>query len=265
MKKIIAIFIITPIIIAVVLSAGCGRDRKPDFSDLRNRLETLKKRNPSGNIETLKNTVAEYEELLNICLTAFENQYSALRYLGVQCLQREMYDLAIQYLSKSLTIKSEDPDLYYYLGIAYAYKGKRDHSFNDKAESNYKLALELQPNNSLILYSLAMLYYYNQNLKKEAIDIMLKSYEFSGKFDYKPAAMLARFYLDAGDNAEALKYYRHASERASQPNIKAKFLLNMGLVYQKMNDKANAAQFFQQALKTDKHLTEARNLLAGVK
>ena len=238
---------------------------KIDFNDLRSRIQELKQHGAGQDIGNLKTTLKEFEELLNICLTAFENQHQALRYLGVQCLQRQMYDPAIEYLSKALKIKSEDADLHYYIAIAYANKGKRDNSYNFKAEQSYKDSLIIQPNNSLTLYSLGILYYYHLNQKENALQVMNKAYQFAAKYEYKPAAMLARFYFEKGDFAEAVKYYKDATEKVSTPIIKAKLLMNAGIVYQKMNDTANAKLYFGNALKLDDTLKNAQNLYDSLK
>ncbi|HPG32018.1 MAG TPA: tetratricopeptide repeat protein [bacterium] len=243
---------------------SCSND-KIDFNDLRSRIQELKQRGAGQNIDNLKNNLKEFEELLNICLSAFENQHQALRYLGVQCLQRQMYDPAIEYLSKALKIKSEDADLHYYIAIAYANKGKRDNSYNFKAEQSYKDSLIIQPNNSLTLYSLGILYYYHLNQKENAIQVMNKAYQYAAKYEYKPSAMLARFYFEKGDFAESVKYYKDAAERASTPKIKAKLLMNTGIVYQKMNDTANAKLYFENALNLDDTLKGAQTLFDSLK
>ncbi|MBP7653049.1 tetratricopeptide repeat protein [Candidatus Dependentiae bacterium] len=253
------------ILILLILQVISCSDSKINFNDLRSRIQELKQRGSGQNTANLQNTVKETEELLNICLSAFENQYQALRYLGVQCLQRQMYDAAIENLNKALKIKSEDADLHYYLAIAYANKGKRDSSYNFKAEQEYKEALILQPNNSLALYSLGILYYYHLNQKDMAMEVMNKSYQNAAKYEYKPSAMLARFYLEKNEFGEAVKYYKDAAERVSSPKIKAKLLLNAGIVYQKMNDNINAKIYFQNSLKLDDSLQEAKNLLSLVK
>ncbi|HPP86960.1 MAG TPA: tetratricopeptide repeat protein [bacterium] len=240
MKKIKYIFIMILIFNAISCS------KKGDYSAVRERLQELKK-TQNADIDTLQKNAKEFDEITSIMLTAFEGNFLLSRQLGIKFLQKEMYDLAIEYLSKALAIKPEDVDANYYLGVAYAYKGKYDKSFSFKAEDLFKKALSFQPDNSIIMYSLSILYYYQLDKKNEAIELMKKSVERAGATEYKPAAMLGKYYYNSGEYFEAINYIKEALNKTTSKELKAQFSLNLAHIYSKVNDAANSDLYKKQA------------------
>jgi len=172
-----------------------------------------------------------------------------------------MFDVAIDSLNKALAIKSDDADLYYYLGISYGYKGRIDTQFNLKSEEAYKKGLTIQPKSSMLLYALSVLYYFNFNNKPEAIELMKQAKINSPNSDYKIPAMLARYYYEADDFKKAIEYYQESIKLTSSDYIHSQLNYNLGKIYLKIDDKKNAADYFRKSLKNNPKAGEIRKLL----
>lgn len=228
---------------------GCSKNQATDkYGDLRERLKELKQKNVSEkDFADHTKVAAEYEELSNIIFTAYENKHSALKNLGVKLLQRQMYDPAIDALQKAAAVKSDDADLYYYIGIGFGYKGKTDPIYNFKSEEYYNKALQLQPDNHLTLYALSILYYFNMGNKQQGFEIMKKARSVAKVFDYKIPAMLGKYYYDAEDYKSAIEFYNESLEKTNNNIIRAKLLFDIGKIYHKFNDTKSAAEYFRKA------------------
>ena len=159
-----------------------------------------------------------------------------------------MFDPAIEAFQKAAAVKTDDADLYYYIGIGYGYKGKIDPIFNYKSEESYKKALILQPDNPLTLYALSILYYFNLGDKTEGFEMMKRAKSVSKVFDYKIPAMLGRFYYDANDYKSAIESYLEALEKTTNNQIRSKLFFDIAKIYLKFNDKKSAIEYLHKAV-----------------
>jgi tetratricopeptide (TPR) repeat protein len=159
-----------------------------------------------------------------------------------------MYDLSIKSLERAIELKSDDYNVYYYLGISYAYKGKLDKKFNTKALDNYLKALKLKPNNSEINYSISVLYYYNLGNRKKGLEYMLEAFKYSDK-EHKIPAVLGKYYFDEKSYDSSISYYKIALNKATNNTNKADYCGYISKIYKTMKKFGLAEEYLKKARK----------------
>jgi len=142
-------------------------------------------------------------------LESLANWYTRL---GTIYLEKRLWDLAIENYIKGLQNGKDTPGIYYSIGLAYANRGsERDNSEDiDKAEFNYKKAIEMQDNYYDAQNALAILLFYNKNEKDKAISI-IQEVIARNKKNYIARFTLGRFYYETNQLPKALSVYEDLS------------------------------------------------------
>lgn len=119
----------------------------PDFKEGLEHFE-------AGSFEA---AAASFQKTVDNFPASIEANYN----LAITYLRLEKTTEAINILEKTVSLKSDVPELYLALAEAYFHQGE-----SDKAETMFKKALELQPDNYRIYYDLGIIYYKNDRLEE---------------------------------------------------------------------------------------------------
>jgi tetratricopeptide (TPR) repeat protein len=145
------------------------------------------------------------EESLRFSLLENPQDIEKLRELAIVLYNKKDYSGAINLYEKLAKIKSEDPDIFAFLG--YLYYEEEDYA---KSIENYEIALEIDPGRSFIYFLLGNSYS-RAGLIKDAIN----SYDFAIFLDldiYTAHLDFAKKYEAIGQKEKALKEYVIAYE-----------------------------------------------------
>jgi protein O-GlcNAc transferase len=104
------------------------------------------KHHQAGNLQ-------QAEQICNDILKAQPTNVNALNYLGVLCLQKKNYLLAIQHFEKAVSLGPNNPIVYFNLGNALRSKG----NYGD-AIACYQKAVQLDPNMADAYNNLGLVY-----------------------------------------------------------------------------------------------------------
>ena len=155
-----------------------------------------------------------------------------------QCLQKtKQYSLAIEPYEKALELQP-DPKLAFHLGSV-AKNAKQ----YDKAIEAYLKALELDPSYASAQYNLSLAYMKADRYEEavESFDTLIEMEGDSYRAYYSQG--LSFYYM--GDYDGALEAYDMALEQKETKNV----LNNIGLVYDKLGNKKEAALWYEKAKK----------------
>lgn len=134
-------------------------------------------------------------------------QYSLI---GKYYLDRQLWDMAIDSFNNSLKYGNKNVNVYYFIGLAYGNRGSEKKSAEDidKAEANYRRAIELNENFPDAKYALSiLLFYYRENGKNEAQSLINGILE-KNRVYYPARFAEGRFNYELGNKDKALAIYR---------------------------------------------------------
>jgi len=155
-----------------------------------------------------------------------------------QCLQKtKQYSQAIEPYEKAFELQP-DPKLAFHLGSV-AKKAKQ----YDKAIEAYNKALELDPTYTSAQYNLSLAYM-RADRYEEAVEAFDKLVEMEGD-SYRAYYSQGLSFYYMGRYDEALESYDMALEQKETKNV----LNNIGLVYDKLGNKKEAAVWYEKAKK----------------
>jgi tetratricopeptide (TPR) repeat protein len=153
-----------------------------------------------------------------------------------QCLQTtKQYSLAIEPFEKALEL-NPDPKLAFHLGSV-----AKDAKQNDKAIAAYQMALELDPTYVKARYNLSLTYM-DAGRYEEAVESFDRMIEQDGK-SYRAYYSQGLSYYYLGRYEEALEAFDYATEFEETVNL----FNNIGLVYDKLGDKKQTAEWYKKA------------------
>jgi tetratricopeptide (TPR) repeat protein len=197
--KTVKMFIAFVVVVVVVLLAAkyfnCGFVR--DYTDNKDRtIQEVREK-----ITDLEKDKIKDEKTLNI----LANQYSRL---GTIYIEKNLWDLAIEYYEKAIKYGKNTPGIYYSAGLAYANRGSEKNSVDDidRAEYFYKKAVAMQDNYYDAQNALAILMFYHKDDKAGATEIMERVVARNKK-NYIARFTLGRFLYETGKLPRALSVY----------------------------------------------------------
>lgn len=166
------------------------------------------RRSRSLSLQELQQKAREAEERFNKKKEDAASVAMAYMNLGRRQVEEEQWNPAISSLGKSVKYGRDSSRLYYYLGLAYANRGKESGSSDDidAAIQFYRAALEKQPDFNDARYGLAMVLYLIKNQGDQAIPHLVAILKDDPLFH--PASFaLGRIYYEKGDLQRALSVY----------------------------------------------------------
>jgi type IV pilus assembly protein PilF len=164
--------------------------------------------------------------------------------LGISYYGKGLSDMAIAEFQRALVLKPDDTEVHNYLGAIYMEKGRWDDAI---ASFNRSLANILYDTPSASLYNLGRAYY-----EKREYDRALKYYRDAAEKDPDNVLMtwieknVGMCWFAKGDTEEALRHFQKSLILA--PSL-AESHYWIGLCYQKLKRKADAAAAFQSAVR----------------
>ncbi len=129
-------------------------------------------------IQELKETIAEYEEIVNQKVEAALKQASYLKLLAQEYMRFELYGPALETLEEALLIEPQNQVLHELAGVCAGYLAKAQArpetraAYLAMAEQFYKLSLEIDPNYQDGLYALGNLYHFELARHLEAVRVL---------------------------------------------------------------------------------------------
>lgn len=198
--------------------------------------------------------LGEAEALYRQILGADENHAGASHYLGIISQQVGRYDLAVQWIQRSIALRPEEANAHSNLGEAYRAMGRFD-----EAISAYRRALEIQPNHAQGLNNLA-------NALRESGQFAESKAACRHALERHPNDPTA--WLNLGNalwDENDLKGAIAAAQRALElkPDY-AEAANNLGISLKKMGRLEEAAAAYRRALELKPNLAAAHNNLGHV-
>lgn len=128
--------------------------------------------------------------------------------LGSKYLDKKMWDNAIDALNNSLKNGKHEPGIFHSLAVAYANKAKDtgDAGLYDKAEHNYRQALEINSGYSESIYGLAIILFYHKDDRQKAVS-MVNELAMKNPANYDARFALGRFHYELEDLEKSLQVY----------------------------------------------------------
>lgn len=212
------------ILIAVIaaLLAACSSDPR---MDALLQMEQPSELAPSPErIQELKETIAEYEEIVNQKVEAAHKQASYLKLLAQEYMRYELYGPALEALEKALLIESQNQVLHQLAGVCAGYLAKAQArpevraAYLVMAEQFYKMSLEIDPNYQDGLYALGTLYHFEMARHLDAIHVLESLLDRSPT--HVPALfVLARAHAALGNVEDAVGAYDRIIENAADGDV----------------------------------------------
>lgn len=175
---------------------------------------------------------------------------------GISLIQMGEYNNAAKELLEAEKYSPDDPKIHYYLGIAYHGKGLRNHAIRE-----FEKAISLKKDYSEAHNYLGTLY-----METKQWDMALQEFDLALEniFYDTPAMPLFNagwtYYLKK-DYKNALIKYETALQKEPMTYLRPQIEKNIGIIYFDQNNLHGAISHFEQAVKLDPSLYEARFLL----
>ena len=171
-------------------------------------------------IQELKETIAEYEEIVNQKVEASLKQPSYLKLLAQEYMRYELYGPALETLEMALLIEPRNQVLHQLAGVCAAYLAKAQArpevraAYLSMAEQFYKMSLEIDPNYQDGLYALGTLYHFEMVRHLDAIRV-LESLLDRSPTHIQALFILARAHAALGNIEDAVSAYDLIVENAA--------------------------------------------------
>jgi tetratricopeptide (TPR) repeat protein len=178
-----------------VVSCNMRRDHKSKsdqfYQEVKDKITKLEKE--------------EYKDATTVSRLA--QQYNLI---GVYYLERHLWDMAIDALNNSIKYGNKGADSFYSIGLAYANRGIEKNSADDinKAEYNYRKAIEM--NGSLLdaRYALSILLFYHRENGKSEAQTLINEVITKNRAHYPARFANGRFNYELGNKEKALTIYQ---------------------------------------------------------
>lgn len=166
------------LVVAALLLAACSPERDGAVDRLLMTEPDPVDRDDADpeRIRELERDVERYREQVEEALRAVGESANAHRLLGMRFLDQQMYGPALEQFTQAVDIQSENPTLFYYVGIA---AGLHAQAATDRveqetrfqqAERAYLRALELRPRYAAAAYALSVLLAYELDRPQDALE-----------------------------------------------------------------------------------------------
>lgn len=147
----------------------------------------------------------EYKDATTVSRLA--EQYNLI---GTFYLERHLWDLTIDAFTNSMKYGNKSADAFYSLGLAYANRGIEKNSKEDidKAEFNYRKAIEIRSNLLDAKYALSILLFYHRPDGKVEAQSLINEILMKNNSYYQARFANGRFNYELGNKEKALTIYQ---------------------------------------------------------
>lgn len=147
----------------------------------------------------------EYKDATTVSRLA--EQYNLI---GTFYLERHLWDLTIDAFTNSMKYGNKSADAFYSLGLAYANRGVEKNSQEDinKAEYNYRKAIEIRSNLLDAKYALSILLFYHRPEGKAEAQSLINEILVKNNAYYQARFANGRFNYELGNKEKALTIYQ---------------------------------------------------------
>ena len=187
-----------------------------------------------------------YKEAIDTMVEAYISLGSLNKAIGEKLMLQQYYEKAIEHLEMAREIRTEDANIYFWLGVCYVnlYKNGNDNSYLEKAENSYQTAIKLLPGYMDALYSYAQLLFYAKEDYEKTVEILNEYlYGLSPKSKELKKAM-----ENSGEDTSTF-----VNPKINNPDINAYFLL--GRAYYMLQDYKSAYDTYQKIYSYKNKLT----------
>lgn len=225
----------------VVLLAGCDRSRDDFYLDNLAKIERSEKgpsRPSDERIQELKREIRRYRAEVERKVEAAQQLGIYHKMLAVAYMRREMYQAAYDSLKEALAWHPANAVLFYYSGICAAQMSKAAAGpektlWLERAETHYRRAVEIEPDNVEALYGLAILYTFELDRLADAERLVrrilgLRERHEDGSF------LLANILYRSGRLPEAAALYGQIGESTQVDARRTEALANKSLIEKEM-------------------------------
>lgn len=162
----------------------------------------------SESLEELEKRAMEYETNTNKETGAGDKLAIIYQKIGDKYLERKTWTSAINAYEKAIGYGRDSSIVHYSIAVAYANRGKelQDKSDINKAEYQYKRAIEISPDNYDARYGLGILYAYLKNDKAKGLKIFKVLIALNDKY-YSARFAVGRIYYELGEKKISLSIY----------------------------------------------------------
>lgn len=175
-------------------------------------------------IRELKESIAEYEEIVGRKVEAALRQASYLKLLAREYMRLELFGPAMETLEEVLLIEPRNQILHQLAGVCAAYLAKAQArpearaAYFAMAEQFYKMSLEIDPNYRDGLYALGTLYHFEMARHLDAVRVLDRILDRSPS-DIQALFVVARAHAALGEIDDAVGAYDRIIENAGERDI----------------------------------------------
>ena len=210
------------ILLCVAAIAACRRDPRLDALI---QMEQPSAVAPSPErIQELKDTIAEYEDVVSQKVQAALKQASYLKLLAQEYVRSELYGPALDTLAEALILEPRNQVLHQLAGVSAGFLGKAQPRASDRAyyfamaESYYLQSLEIDPYFQDGLYALGTLYHFELGRHLDAIEA-LETLLDRAPTHIQGLFVLARAHAAVGNIEEAAAAYNSIVENSADTDV----------------------------------------------
>ncbi len=133
--------------------------------------------------------------------------------IGSFYLERRLWDMTIDSFDSSIKYGNKKANAFYSLGLAYANRGIEKNSTDDinKAEYNYRKAVETDPGLLDAKYALSILLFYHREKGKDEALTLINQILANNRAYYPARFANGRFNYELGNKQKALMIYQELS------------------------------------------------------
>lgn len=201
--------------------------------------------------EDWEKAIAKFEDVINLKIESYGYAHHLHKKMGNYLRNRGFWNKAIDHYRKALELQPNDYYVHYSLGICYANLGRSQEAYLEEAIEEYYTAVKLSPSFEMPYLGLGIIYFFKKGMHKEGINCLKRAISLEPEF-VEAYVTLGKCYYEIGKLKEAAANYQEAIKR-SPPKIKvvANYYNNLGIVYRTMGDRKQAIDCFQKSLKID--------------
>lgn len=184
---------------------SCQKDYQEDYQAAYDHLS-------KGEIKDIEKAIDDFDKVILYTMMALDGKSDALRALGHKLVQAEMYLEAANAFEKAREIDPKNVNICYYLGLCYANYAQieenppRKKKYIDLAEAAYLSGEKINSENSIILYSLGLLYGFLKADTKMGIKYLRKAVLLEPN-NIQVLFALANLHYQMGNIKPARDYY----------------------------------------------------------
>jgi len=227
----------TFLVICACLFFSCG----PNVNYIK-RVQSLEENVSSPTtIDELTDAIKKYEDRVEDIIQADAQTGIWWKILATRYMDQNMYGKALEAFRNAVAYYPANQNLYYWIGVCAGYMAKSSLDFDAEgsnpkqkeyialAESSYKRALELEPNNTRALYGLGVLYAFELDQGEKAIPLLEKLLTIDTK-NIDAMFVLARAYYMGYEFQKAVDMYDSIIKYTSSETSRAEAEANKKVV-----------------------------------